>query len=98
MVHIAGHLEALGSGKTVTDELLQSLLQLGISGIAQRRGEAYDGGFGNAYVFAQTGCGHKYYLVIMGNYALSDTAVALGKFFTAVVKSLNKFLCILHWV
>ena len=77
MVHIAGHLKTLGCGEAVADELLQRLLQLGITGITQRGGKAHNGGFGNANIFAQTGRGHKYNFVIMGNYALGYTAVAL---------------------
>ena len=73
MIHIAGHFKALRGGEPMANQFLQGLLQLWISGIAQRGGEAHHRGFGNAYVFAQPGGGHEHHLVVMGDDAFRDT-------------------------
>ena len=73
VIHIAGHFKALRGGEPMANQFLQGLLQLRISGIAQRGGEAHHRGFGNAYVFAQPGGGHEHHLVVMGDDAFRDT-------------------------
>ena len=78
VTHIARHFKSLCCGQTVTDQLLQSFLQLGVAVIAERGCETHNRGLRYAYIFTESGGGHKRRLVIMGDDAFRDAAVALG--------------------
>ena len=96
LVDVGAHFKALAGGEAVPHQLLQGLLELGVALVAQGGGEAHHGALTDAHVFAQTGGGHEGGLVVVGDDAFGDAAVAFGELASALVQALDQLLGIFH--
>ena len=76
---VVGDLHALVGGQLGADQILQSLLELGVACVAQLHDEAHHGGLGYADLGPQLGGGHVGGLVVVGKKIAGDLALALGK-------------------
>ena len=95
-LHLGRHFKALRGGQAMTNQLLQGMLQLRISLVAQRYGEADDRAFADMNHFAQRGRRHENGFFIMCHNVLGNAAVAFAQPLAAQVQPLDQILLAFH--